>query len=175
MPSVALWLADEQTTVGAGERLAVCLQPGVVVYLCGQLGAGKTTLTRGILRQLGHTGAVKSPTYTLVEPYEQLAIPVFHFDLYRLGDPEELAYMGVRDYFHPNSLCLVEWPERGQGFLPEADIRLELQPQTSTTGAVGRLLTITTVTLRGAELLGATGRELLGDLWADLTLSLPSD
>ena len=138
------WLADESATLELGRELAAALQPGTTLYLQGQLGAGKTTLTRGLLEALGHSGAVKSPTYTLVEPYENLSIPVYHFDLYRLGDPEELEYMGIRDYFNHNNLCIIEWPERGQGFLPEADIRLELQPAEGESGAIGRTATLTT-------------------------------
>ena len=130
----ALYLADEVATVAAGEALGqACIDTGMaaglVIFLGGQLGAGKTTFSRGVLRAFGHRGAVKSPTYTLVEPYEFADFRVYHFDLYRLGDAEELEYMGVRDYFGPGSLSLVEWSERGIGVLPVADLRLELQLQ----------------------------------------------
>lgn len=151
------FLANEEETIAVGESLGRCLSQGasqgIVVYLEGQLGAGKTTITRGILRSLGHKGSVKSPTYTLVEPYENLAITVYHFDLYRLGDPEELDYMGIRDYFTDNAICLVEWSNRGIGFLPEADIRLELRPELSKTGVAGRRLIINAATDKGNTVL----------------------
>lgn len=119
-------LKDESATVRLGESLGRAAAGGAIVFLQGTLGAGKTTLCRGVLRAFGHQGAVKSPTYTLVEAYEFPSRHIYHFDLYRLGDPEELEYMGIRDYFSPDNLCLIEWPERGAGFLPAADLEVKV-------------------------------------------------
>ncbi|WP_444903657.1 tRNA (adenosine(37)-N6)-threonylcarbamoyltransferase complex ATPase subunit type 1 TsaE [Microbulbifer sp. DLAB2-AF] len=160
MSELKLHLADEEATVAGGEALgraclASGLQRGLTLYLNGQLGAGKTTFCRGVLRAFGHQGAVKSPTYTLVEPYELGPQRVYHFDLYRLGDAEELEFMGVRDYFATHSLSLVEWPERGAGVLPEPDLELTLQVPDS-----GRQLLLNTHSKQGEAVLDTLAKML---------------
>ncbi|MFT6094355.1 MAG: tRNA threonylcarbamoyladenosine biosynthesis protein TsaE [Pseudohongiellaceae bacterium] len=131
------FLADEAQTLDFGKRLALATmaQPeqhavagslGAVIYLTGDLGAGKTTLARGFIQGYGHTGPVKSPTYTLVEPYEFEHGNVYHFDLYRLTDPEEVEFLGVDDYFEEGNVCLFEWPLKGSGRIPAADLFIEL-------------------------------------------------
>ena len=109
-----------------GAQLAKSSDAGMAILLKGELGTGKTTLVRGFLRARGHDGPVKSPTFTLLEPYELLVVPVYHFDLYRISDPEELEFLGVRDYFRGDGICLVEWPERAQDYLPTADVTVEI-------------------------------------------------
>ncbi|MCB1693967.1 MAG: tRNA (adenosine(37)-N6)-threonylcarbamoyltransferase complex ATPase subunit type 1 TsaE [Pseudomonadales bacterium] len=140
-------LADESATLAFAARLAPLVAGGAVIYLTGDLGAGKTTFCRGLIRALGHKGAVKSPTFTLVEPYQLDGTQIFHFDLYRLNDPGELEYIGVDDYFDPRRLCLVEWPERGDGLLPECDIEVSLVP-----AGRGRTVTVTAQSDRGERI-----------------------
>jgi tRNA threonylcarbamoyladenosine biosynthesis protein TsaE len=120
-------LDNEEAQVAFGEALGHVLQGRGLVYLEGELGAGKTTLTRGILRAYGYQGAVKSPTYTLVEPYELGSQRVYHLDLYRLADPEELEFIGGRDVLADDALSIIEWPSRGEGWLPLPDLRLVLE------------------------------------------------
>jgi len=135
---MAIFLADEQATIGFGQKLAQCWQTdfpetGLTIYLHGDLGAGKSTLARGLIQFFLPQAKVKSPTYTLVEAYEITNISslkhIYHFDLYRLADPEELEYLGGRDYFSSDSLCLIEWPSRGEGWLTKADLEITLEYQ----------------------------------------------
>ncbi|AVX87276.1 MULTISPECIES: tRNA (adenosine(37)-N6)-threonylcarbamoyltransferase complex ATPase subunit type 1 TsaE [Pseudomonas] len=131
MSEVTLYLADEQAMSDFGARIARVTRGHGLIFLEGNLGMGKTTLSRGIIRGLGHVGAVKSPTFTLVEPYEIGDVRAFHFDLYRLVDPEELEFLGIRDYFEDDALCLIEWPDKGAGFLPKPDLTITISPQDS--------------------------------------------
>ena len=120
------FLPDEAATIALGAELLDLLTGAPVVFLHGQLGAGKTTLVRGILRAMGHQGSVKSPTYTLLEPYEVGGRTIYHFDLYRIGDSEELDFIGIDELMDADAVKLVEWPERGSGRLPDPDIVIRL-------------------------------------------------
>ena len=146
MSALNVFLNDEEATLSFGRELALGLTTnnetskksfelsknqdveilGAVVYLAGDLGAGKTTLTRGIMRGFGYKGAVKSPTYTIIEPYEFVKSHIYHFDLYRLNDPMELEDIGFRDYLDPQTICLIEWPSKAENILPAVDYHLQL-------------------------------------------------
>jgi tRNA threonylcarbamoyladenosine biosynthesis protein TsaE len=119
-------LPDEAATLALGALVARGLQPGLNIYLSGELGAGKTTFVRGLLRELGFEGRVKSPTYALVELYVISRLNLYHFDFYRFRDPEEWHEAGFRDLFSPSNICLVEWPEKARDLLPTADISITL-------------------------------------------------
>jgi len=125
--SLTRFLATEADTLALGAALAPCLRGGMVLYLSGELGAGKTTLARGILKALGHYGRVKSPSFALVEPYKLSKLYLYHFDFYRFTNPRELAEAGFREYFSPAAVCLVEWPEHAAGLLPAADLAIRIE------------------------------------------------
>lgn len=150
-------LPDEAATLALGASLGRVLERGLIIYLHGELGAGKTTLVRGLLQGLGHAGKVKSPTYTLVEPYVVSGLELYHFDLYRFIDPEEWDASGFRDYFNTHTVCLVEWPEQAHGYLPAADIDIRLQPH-----GQGRRAVMTSATTAGKHCL-----ERVTSIWHD--------
>lgn len=125
--SLGFELEDEAATLELGRQLGQALRPGLSIWLVGDLGAGKTTLARGLLRGLGFLGRVKSPTYTLVELYTLSRFNLYHFDLYRIADPDEWEDAGFREYFNDTSVCLVEWPERARGMLPPPDVQIRLE------------------------------------------------
>lgn len=144
-------LPDEAATLALGAGIAPFLQPGVCIHLSGDLGAGKTTLSRGLLRGLGFAGRVKSPTYTLVELYVVSKLHLYHFDFYRFNDPEEWNDAGFRDLFNGTNICLVEWPEKAGDRLPLPDLKIQLEPSPS----MGRNALIQAHTPRGQTLLQA--------------------
>ncbi len=132
-------IASAKSMEAFGAALAEYANSEDIVFLSGNLGAGKTTLVRGFLRALGHSGNVKSPTYTLVENYCIKNNDIYHFDLYRLNDPEELEALGIRDYFSENAICFFEWPEKASAILPEPSISINIVQNGSS-----RKLTFTT-------------------------------
>jgi tRNA threonylcarbamoyladenosine biosynthesis protein TsaE len=132
-----------------GARLAVAARAGAIVYLRGDLGAGKTTFVRGLLRAFDPKAVVKSPTYTLIEPYRFGTLTIMHFDLYRLRRAAELEDAGLRDAFTGDCLCLVEWPERGLGYLPPSDLDIEIK----VVDDHSRALTATATSEHGRKLL----------------------
>jgi len=127
-PPITVTLADESATLDLGRRLARGLKPSCRLYLHGDLGAGKTTLVRGLLRALGFEGRVKSPTFSLVEPYEFSSLSLYHFDFYRFDEPSELRDSGLLEHFDEGSVCVVEWPERAGPQLPPPDLEIDLSP-----------------------------------------------
>jgi tRNA threonylcarbamoyladenosine biosynthesis protein TsaE len=144
-----LFLADDTASISLGKKIALNIpQQQFVIHLKGDLGAGKTTFSRGLIQALGHTGNVKSPTYTLVEHYQLASRDIFHFDLYRLSDPEELDYLGIDDYFSGNSLCLIEWPQQAGSALPPPDLLIELSYHEA-----GRLVEITALSETAEQLM----------------------
>ena len=137
--------SDESATLACAAKFAKVLHSGLVIYLQGDLGAGKTTFARGLIHTLGHTGKVKSPTYTLVESYQLAAFTLYHFDLYRFIDEEEWEAAGFREYFNNNTICLIEWPEKAGHLLPNADIGIKIAHKLQ-----GRTMIFTAHTTNGA-------------------------
>lgn len=143
-----LFLATEQDTIDFGQSLAKVCQAPCIIFLEGDLGTGKTTLVRSFIQALGYQGTIKSPTYTLVEPYTIQQQLLFHFDLYRLQDPQELEFIGIEDYFMQKGIFLIEWPERGTGVLPPADLTCYIQHR-----SLGRQLQVSAKTEYGEKIL----------------------
>ena len=152
LPQTIKWaqfIPDENSMQDLGGKLALpCISAKTIVFLYGQLGAGKTTLVRGLLRGLGYAGPVKSPTYTLVESYDLFGRVFFHFDFYRLRDPEELEFIGIDDYFSQEAVFLIEWPELGLGLLPPPDLSCYIEIE-----GEGRRIRIEAETDRGKDVL----------------------
>lgn len=131
MQQKTYYLKDESNTRALGKSLATILESGLKIYLHGDLGTGKTTLTRAILKAAGHTGKVKSPTYSLAEPYvielNGHLVDLFHFDLYRICSPEEFFEAGFREHFNDHTICIIEWAENADGELPSPDLAISLE------------------------------------------------
>ena len=155
MVALKVILPDELATLALGAALSRCLEPGLVIYLRGELGAGKTTLVRGAVRALGHEGPVRSPTYTLVEVYAVSRLDLHHFDFYRFHDPREWIDAGFRESFNGRTVSLIEWPERAGGQLPPADVDIALALHEA-----GRSAVLTSSSLKGQQCL-----ERLEELW----------
>ncbi|HYN53490.1 MAG TPA: tRNA (adenosine(37)-N6)-threonylcarbamoyltransferase complex ATPase subunit type 1 TsaE [Methylotenera sp.] len=157
-------LADEAATLNFGTVLAKVMQPNLTIYLHGDLGAGKTTLVRGLLHAMGHVGKVKSPTYTLVEPYviesnAKSGYNLYHFDLYRFNDEEEWESAGFRDYFNAGSICLIEWPEKAQHVLPTPDLNITFtMKDMGFDDMVGRTVTVSAHSTLGQQCLIAMNK-----------------
>lgn len=141
-------LATEEAMQSFGEQLSSLIDNGAIIFLHGPLGAGKTTFTRGFLRGFGYASKVKSPTYTLVEPYEVAGRKIFHFDFYRLTSPDELEHIGIQEYFSADTVCLIEWPEKGYPWLPEADLDCYIALSQE-----GRDVTLEAQSVRGEDIL----------------------
>jgi len=152
MSDVSLDLPNEAATIMIGQRLAAALPEAGSIHIHGDLGAGKTTLVRAMLGELGHFGPVRSPTYTLIEPYELDKRQIYHLDLYRLGGPFELEDIGFRDLLTNPCLLLIEWPERGGSMLPPPDLQLRLETQ-----GQGRRLVLQPSSELGVKILQETG------------------
>jgi len=150
-------LPDEAATMALGGFLAHAIEPGLVVFLRGELGAGKTTLVRGALRALGWQGPVKSPTYTLVEVYAVSRLDLHHFDFYRFRDPREWIDAGFRESFNGLTASLIEWPEKAAGLLPPADLEIALALQ-----GTGRSAALTSSSTKGERVLARIARSLHG-------------
>lgn len=146
------FIPDEEAMLLLGKQVASAVNSGIIIFLHGELGTGKTTFVRGFLRGLGYTQKVKSPTYTIVEPYEikkcKVPMLVFHFDLYRINDDSEFEHLGIPEYFFPSALCLIEWAEKGAHVLPQADLACYIDFSKK-----GRMVRIQSFTERGQEVL----------------------